>query len=383
MFNIYLLFLFIILVCLGIEYARLTRSLHKIPIRILVNGTRGKSTLVKIIHEILRQSGQKAFAKTTGDEPLEYLPDGQIKMISRNAPASIIENIGILRHWANEFPEAIVMECMALQPEAQRNLSTHIFKPNYILISNIHFDHAEAMGDQLREMVSTILECINDSANILTTNQVEEKLKQFGKSLANIRIAKAERFPERFYSIPSQLVDQNWSLIKSMTDQLNINLQIAYHCFREVHLSMNRKVSIRNPNLNYSFGNLFSINDHESAAMFIQHSRQNQISKAQEVVLFNARSDRPVRTKYFAELVLQEFPQNINIWITGSGKQLAKNIFRRKNIGCNSITLMSPKEVLDKLKSRFDIPATIYGIGNLCGMQEIVEHLSTMKSQNI
>jgi gamma-polyglutamate synthase len=82
----------------------------------LVNGTRGKSTIVKIIHEILRQNGTKVFAKTTGDQPLEHLSDGQTKIILRHAPASIIENIKILRRWVKESPEAIVMECMALQP---------------------------------------------------------------------------------------------------------------------------------------------------------------------------------------------------------------------------------------------------------------------------
>lgn len=376
MFLFYLLLLLILLIYLSVEYIQLGKSLQKIPIRILVNGTRGKSTIVKIIREILRQNGIKVFAKTTGNQPMEYLPDDKTKIISRHAPASIIENISILRSWAKESPEAGVVECMALQPETQRIL-THIFKPNYILISNIHLDHAEAMGNKFDEMVSTILECVSRDANILTTNQVAENLQQSGRSLETICIAKPREFPEKFANLPSQVVDRNWSLIKTMADQLKIDSSITYRCFHEVHSSMNAKACIEIPSLNYSFWNLFSINDHQSTAMFIDHSQGNKNGETQKIILFNTRSDRPLRTKYFAELVLQEFPENIPIWITGSGKRFARNLFRRKNLSHNSITLMNPKEVLEKLQCKFDMPATIYGIGNSHGMQEIVEQLFT------
>ena len=376
----YLLLLLILLIYLGVEYIWLVKSLQKIPTRILVNGTRGKSTIVKVIREILQQSGQKVFAKTSGNQPLEYLPDGQTKIILRHAPASIIENISILRRWVKESPEVVVMECMALQSETQHHLSSHIFKPNYILISNIHLDHAEAMGNKFEEMVSTILECVNNNANILTTNQVAEKLKQFGKSLENIHIAKAEGFPEKFDSIPSQIVDQNWSLIKTLTDQLNIDQSIAYRSFFEIHRSIDSTVYTKILNLNYSFWNLFSINDQESTAMFIRHSQNNNCPETQKIILFNARSDRPLRTKQFVELVCQEFPKNITIWITGTGNRLAKNLFGRKKLSFEFVTLMSPRKVIDKLKSKFDVPATIYGIGNHHGMQEIIEHILKIES---
>jgi poly-gamma-glutamate synthase PgsB/CapB len=383
MFSFYLLFLLILLIYLAVEYIRLAKSLQRIPIRILVTGTRGKSTMVKIIHEMLRQSGQKVFAKTTGDQPLEHLSDGKTRIILRHAPASIIENISILRGWVKESPEALVMECMALQPENQRSLSTQILKPNYILISNIRLDHAEVMGHKLDEMATTILECVTKNASILTTNQVAESLRQFGKPLESICIAKPKEFLEKFANIPSQIVDQNWSLIKTLADQLKIDPSITYRSFYEIHSSMGAKVCIEIPALNYSFWNLFSINDHQSTAMFIDYSQENKNWGNQKIILFNNRSDRPLRTKYFAELVLQEFPENIPIWITGSGKRFARNVFRRKTLSPDSIILMNPKEVLDKLKSKFEMPAIIYGIGNFYGMQAIVEHLFALESQNV
>lgn len=379
MLKFYLLFLLILLFYFGIEYYQLVKSLQKIPLRILVNGTRGKSTIVKLIYEILLKSGQKVFAKTTGDQPQVHLPDGQTKTVSRYSPASIIENISILRHWAKETPEALVMECMALQPETQRILTTHIFKPNYILISNIHVDHAEAMGTQLKDMLLTIMECIDKNANILTTNQVAKKLQQFGKSLE--RIAEREEFPEKFDHIPAQIVDQNWSLIKTLANQLNMDLQIAYSCFREIHSSINKNIYVKNPDLNWSFWNLFSVNDHESATLFIRYSRQNQSPDMQKIILFNTRSDRPLRTHYFVDLILQEF-SNTAIWLTGSGRWFTRNLFLRKKLNPKFITLMSPKELIKKFKSKYTEPVIIYGIGNHYGMQGIIEQMHAIESKN-
>jgi poly-gamma-glutamate synthase PgsB/CapB len=380
MFKIYLLFLLIIFIYLAIEHSRLARSLEKIPLRILVNGTRGKSTLVKIIHQILRQSGQRVFAKTTGDQPMTHLPDGQMKTIPRYGPASIIENIGMLRRWARESPDSIVLECMALHPETQRILTTHIFKPNYILITNIYPDHAEAMGNRFEDMISTILQCTYEHAHILTTEQVAKNLPpnhNFSKKFAAVR---PEPFPEKFDSIPHQIVDQNWSLIKSLALQLNTDSQIAYRCFREAYLSMNKKLHFTIPDLNLSFWDLFSVNDHESAARFIQHSRQHQSSEAQEIILLNTRGDRPLRTRYFLSLIVQEFPTAI-IWLTGSGRRLAMNLFLRKNMNHKSITLMRPKQLLNTLKSGFGAPSIIYGVGNYYGMQEVVEKILEISSQ--
>ena len=106
-------FLLLLLIYFSIEYTFLRTTLKKIPLRILVNGTRGKSTTTKIIYEILRQEKYKVFAKTTGEIPIQYLPNGTNKQIARFSPASIIENIRLLREWAYESPDSIVMECMA------------------------------------------------------------------------------------------------------------------------------------------------------------------------------------------------------------------------------------------------------------------------------
>ena len=57
----------IILIAAGIaERKRNEKNLAKIPIRINVNGIRGKSTITRFITGILTEAGMKTIGKTTG-----------------------------------------------------------------------------------------------------------------------------------------------------------------------------------------------------------------------------------------------------------------------------------------------------------------------------
>ena len=52
------------------------RNLKVIPIRIMVNGTRGKTSVTRLIAAILREAGIRTWAKTTGTQAAWILPDG-------------------------------------------------------------------------------------------------------------------------------------------------------------------------------------------------------------------------------------------------------------------------------------------------------------------
>jgi len=371
-------FFLLVLAYFTIEYQLLKTRLKKIPIRIMVNGTRGKSTTVKIIYEILRLEKQKVFAKTTGEKPLQYLPNGINKTILRISPASILENIRILRKWAHESPDSVVMECMALQPETQFILSNRIFQPNYILITNILVDHAEVMGQNVGEITETILECLHPKAEIFMN---ENQLNGFfaSEDLPNLhRIASTDTFPERMDHIPSDILDQNWTLIKNFTHHLKIDLQTTFQCFKKEWARISKDIYLRIPDLNISIWNLFSVNDTQSTNLFIQHSRDELPQNSQEIILLNTRKDRPLRTKLFAEFLNREF-KSANIWITGTGRQLGRNQFKREGVEANLISLKSYGAILEELKAGYPVPTTIYCLANFNGMEHFIKSIQELK----
>src|SRR5512146_1649357 len=115
-----LLIIFVMFVVFGIWEALLhTKNLSRIPIRIHVNGTRGKSSVVRLIAGGLREGGIVTCAKTTGTLARMILPDASEYPIFRPAGANVIEQVRIVSVAAGYGAQAIVVECMALQPHLQ------------------------------------------------------------------------------------------------------------------------------------------------------------------------------------------------------------------------------------------------------------------------
>src|SRR2546426_6775143 len=79
------------------ETRRHQRTLARIPVRVHVNGTRGKSSVTRLIAAGLRASGSRVFAKTTGTLARMILPDGSERDVYRVGRPNIIEQTRIVR----------------------------------------------------------------------------------------------------------------------------------------------------------------------------------------------------------------------------------------------------------------------------------------------
>src|SRR5436190_12170097 len=92
------------------------RNLRRVAIRIHVNGTRGKSSVTRLIAAGLRAGGITTCAKTTGTLPRMILPDGSEYPVYRPSTPNVLEQLRIVETAAAYETEALVVECMALQP---------------------------------------------------------------------------------------------------------------------------------------------------------------------------------------------------------------------------------------------------------------------------
>ena len=75
---IFTIILLVLIVVLGlVEYRGHQKTIGRIPHRIHVNGTRGKSSVTRLITGGLQRGTMKVMGKTTGTMPCYLLPSGK------------------------------------------------------------------------------------------------------------------------------------------------------------------------------------------------------------------------------------------------------------------------------------------------------------------
>ena len=142
-----LLVLIITLIIFGVceNYFHI-KSLNNIPIRVHVNGTRGKSSVTRLIAAGLREGEVRTFAKTTGTSPRIINDKGDDIEIHRLRSASIGEQIKLIRYFSKKNPDALVIECMAVNPQYQWVSEHRIIRSTLGVITNVRPDHLDEMG---------------------------------------------------------------------------------------------------------------------------------------------------------------------------------------------------------------------------------------------
>ena len=122
------------------------RRLCRIPIRIHVNGTRGKSSVTRLIAAGLRAGGITTCAKTTGTDAVMIFGDGAEVPIHRPGRANVTEQKRVVRAAVAEGADALVIECMALQPLLQSVCELRFVRATHGVITNARADHLDVMG---------------------------------------------------------------------------------------------------------------------------------------------------------------------------------------------------------------------------------------------
>ena len=122
------------------------RLLRRIPVRVHVNGTRGKSSVTRLIAAGLRAGGLRTCAKTTGTLARFIMPDGREFPVFRPVHTNILEQLRIVRAAEANGAEALVVECMALQPYLQWLSEARMVRATCAVITNARADHLDVMG---------------------------------------------------------------------------------------------------------------------------------------------------------------------------------------------------------------------------------------------
>jgi poly-gamma-glutamate synthase PgsB/CapB len=150
----------------AVEHIRLLRIRGRIPLRICITGARGKSSVVRLLTAVLRESGRSVLAKTTGSRPMLLLPDGSESELQREGRPSVLEQIQVLRRAAAWGADVVVAEMMAIRPEILNIESRRIFQPSILLITNARPDHREHWGQDSKAAARSLAAAVCSGSEV-------------------------------------------------------------------------------------------------------------------------------------------------------------------------------------------------------------------------
>lgn len=327
----------------------------KIPLRVSVNGTRGKSSVTQYIAEGLHSAGMDALGKITGTEPVLIGPDGKRSRIHRWGSPRIQEQLKVVYQAAKTNIDVLVAECMAVSPEIQK-IDSRIICPQIVVITNILDDHREQFGGDLKAYAEAICSTIPHRSTVVTT---EVEYLPFIQSCAKERQAtvivpepiNSQLFPQGIHRANIELAVEVCRL--AGMDRKKAETNILEQIKRYDH-TVCAEISdgIR-------FINGLAANDIQSASHILDEWRE---PNERRILLLHTRSDRPLRTVQFAEWIAS-LPDIDHVLLSGTHSFVARR--KMKQCGFPMARLIMPD---DKpficFQSTVDSDVSVYGFGN-------------------
>jgi poly-gamma-glutamate synthase PgsB/CapB len=365
--------LLLFLIYFRIEKVHHQKNITSIPIRIWVNGTRGKSSVTRLIGAGLRATGKKVIAKTTGTKARFIVKNDFELPVLRLGKANIKEQISMLKMAARNRPDAVVLECMALRPDLQWTESIKIVQPTVVVITNVRADHLDVMGPTIKDIAKTFIHAAPDNCRVFTTTSHIFDDYTHIMNRKNIQIYFSdtidisENIMKKFPYIEHK---ENVALALDVCEYFGINkkdaLREMYHAHPDPGVLQEYVINFGGKQCTLMYA--MAANDPDSTYLIWQTIDK----KFPEIaVLINCRSDRIDRSIQLAELVTKRLTAHKYI-LTGAGTDIMKKSIV-KTINKNSILDVgnkNPQQVYQAIGKFIADNSLIFAIGNTVGYGE-------------
>src|SRR6266581_4689570 len=202
------------------EWRRHTDRLEAIPIRIHVDGSRGKTGTCRLIGAGLRANGLRVVVKTTGKLPVLIDVAGTETVLERppTPTANLREQKEIVRLAREQNAQAIVIECMAVDPELRRVSQDTLIRATLAVITNIRRDHLEIIGPDLGTGARHLSDVIPKDGTVITAEQ---------RLLGPLRDEAEKRHASLVVANPSVVSDALLESFPYITFKENVALALA------------------------------------------------------------------------------------------------------------------------------------------------------------
>ncbi len=365
------------LALLGIlEYFVHRRRLRRIPVRIHVNGTRGKSSVTRLIASGLREAGVRCVAKTTGTVPRFILPNGREVPVYRPGGANIIEQKQSVAMAAAQRADALVVECMALQPQLQWLSEEKLVRATHGVITNARPDHLDVMGPTENDVARALAATIPFNGVFLTA---EQKHRPFFEEVSQ---ARGSRF-RAAQDIPQPVTDEemaNFSYLEHR-DNVELALQVCAEVGADRQTALEGmwaakpdpgamiEASVEFFGRQMVFVNGFAANDPISTKYIWEQSIERHPELAKRIAVFNCRSDRADRSEQLAESYA-DWTQADEVVLLGTGQYIFARSAVENGLDPTRLVFVDqthPADIFEILLGLAESSALVMGLGNIAG----------------
>lgn len=370
--------LFGVLAGLGVlEDRRHRRHLARIPVRIHVNGTRGKSSVCRLIGAGLRAGGTVTCTKTTGTLARMIFPDGTEAPVFRPSRANVAEQIRIVRTAAEADAGALVIECMALQPSLQWLSEWRFVQATHGVITNARPDHLDVMGPSEAHVAQALAGMIPPGRKLFTAER--DHLPVFADACADrgteliavgedevAAISEADLAGFAYQEHPDNL-----ALALAVCADLGVDRRVALEGMWAAMPdpgAMTRHV-IEFFGRRLYFINGFAANDPESTRYIWEQALDRHPDARKSVAIFNCRADRADRSRQLGEDYVR-WRQADHVVLMGTGTYIFARAAIRAGVPSGRIVTVEDAgvdEIFETVVGLVGRTGLVMGMGNIGG----------------
>lgn len=394
MATLYLLSLLVVLIVyMGYEAAAHRRRWRKIPVRIHVNGTRGKSSTTRLIAAGLRSTGRQVLAKTTGTLARVILPNGRELPLFRPLGANIREQFRVVQLATELRADALVIECMALQPELQWLSERWFVNATHGVLTNCRPDHLEVMGPGHEDVARALSGATPRGGILFTGEQAHLSIVANAAQDRNSELVAvgeddlAKITPDDLSGFRHHEHPQNVALALAVCERLGANRQAALEAMWSSAPDTGAKFVMRLSffGRDILFVNGFAANDPESSTELWRDAIENHGHQRTRIALINCRADRPERSRQLGQAVA-DWPDVDQVIAMGTGTAMFVRAANGRGFDGTRLRVaegLPARDMLERVLSNSrDGPILVVGLCNIGGeglkLLELIQNRSTL-----
>lgn len=367
----------LVVVAASIEAVLHRRNLRRIPIRIHVNGTRGKSSVTRLIAAGLREAGIVTCAKTTGTLARMIFPDGSEYPVYRPSNPNVIEQVRIVAAAAAAKTQALVIECMALQPYLQFFSEHKLVRATHGVVTNARADHLDVMGPDELNVAQALAGMVPRKARLFTAER--RHLEVFTaaardrgsrliavdeQQIATVSFADLARFSYIEHA-------ENVALALRVCEDLGVARDVA---LRGMWKAQGDPGALTTHEIDFFgrriyFVNGFAANDPESTERIWNLVLERYPGVDKRIALFNCRADRPERSQQLGECC-GDWRAADHYVLIGAGTHIFARAAARRGMDMAKVVLAEHQSVPDIFETIVALTgrsSLVMGMGNIGG----------------